>query len=145
MLGREGAARGPLSFRTVHLSRWLFLVSALVFPAAMLVAIPTAVANNFGSSPAGPWLANGSHHTVDFKDVQQDQESATRWALNNIYDPTQLNTEVVNGTNYDVRVIDENFGDTGWDGKTDCPDGATTGGSHPNKWCHGQILKYNLF
>lgn len=46
----------------------------------------------------------------------------------------------------DVRVADYNWGNNGWLGATYCPSNNTgTGGSHPYRWCRGQLIKFNAY
>jgi hypothetical protein len=39
--------------------------------------------------------------------------------------------------------MDGEFGDVAAYGWTDCQASATLGGSRPNRWCYGQVLRIN--
>jgi hypothetical protein len=110
-----------------------------------------ASAANFGStSPAGDpatsvSLGNGSLHKIDFYQIGNNTiQEANEWVMSNAYDPTDLNMEKTQGDPYDVRVFDGNYGDNGLVGWAVCPPEGTTGGSHPNQWCNGQKVRYNV-
>lgn len=66
--------------------------------------------------------------------------------MDNNYEPTDMNLHVVDtDTDYDVRIFDDDYGDNNAIAWVVCPPEATTGGgAHPNKWCFGQRLRYNL-
>ena len=109
----------------------------------------TVAATNFGSSGCGPdpaiayCIANNYTHAVYFDDLESLHATATTLSLANDFDPTDLVAYETTTTAYDVIVSDGNFGSNGWWGYTFCPSTATTGGTNPNVWCRGQVLRYN--
>lgn len=143
--GRRAAAEGP-----VHDPRAPSVV-ALVVVLLSLLGTNVAVASNFGSTVAGGSpenqvsLANGPHHTVDLHNTTTETGSAILWAMDNVIDPTDMSSELVDGENYDVRVLDDDYGDNGAFAWVNCPPGATETGSDPNRTCKGQKLHVNLY
>lgn len=121
-----------------------------LFVSLILESWLPASAMNFGStSPGGipatsVSLGNNISHYVDFYQVQTAQVDATHWAMTNNYDPTVLDMLDESGGIWDVRVFDNTYGLNGMAGWVICPGNATTGGTHPNRWCFGQELRYNL-
>lgn len=65
--------------------------------------------------------------------------------LANVYDPTDLVAyRDEDDPLPDVRIIDHNYGRTGLVAWAVCPgDNTGTGGSHPNRWCRGQYVRFN--
>lgn len=93
---------------------------------------------------SGYWLANGAHHNVDLNNTSTAVSNATIWALENSLDPTAMTAHLVDGDNYDARVVDADYGPNFPSSWVDCPPTATTSGTHPNKVCHGQRVHWNL-
>lgn len=90
-------------------------------------------------------LTNNIYWDIDRENVQDAQWNATTWAMSNEYGPTDLSPNGCSGcTSFDVQVHDYTYGNNGAIAWVVCPDNATTGGSHPDKWCYGQHLRYNL-
>lgn len=129
---------------------------AALFGATFVLVTGVQVANatNFGSTASqefapGRWtqvsLANNKMHTVDFFATTTRVGNLTQWALNNQFPRFGFNWDYVDGSSYDVRVSDDDFGDIGAYAWVNCPAGATESGSNPNRVCHGQTLKYNLY
>jgi len=109
-----------------------------------------AEAGNFGSTVCGGdpnncvSLAENAGHSIDLENVTSETDNAVRWSATNNYDPTDMNFSVGTGlSNWDVRVTDDNFGLNNLYGWAACPDVAVTGGSHPNRWCRGQRVRFN--
>ncbi len=126
-----------------------FMVFAVASVWAIALALPAA-ASNFGSTsvggdpPTSVSLGDNASHSVNFPAVEDPQKNATIWAFNNIYNPTDLTMFETSSSSADVFVYDFEFGLNGLHGWVVCPSGAQTGGSHPNRWCVGQQLRYNL-
>jgi hypothetical protein len=109
-----------------------------------------SVADNFGTvgpygdPPSGIWLQNGPHMHVNLFNLSDNFKQELKWALNNNYDPTDLNTFVVDSEPWDTQARDGDYGPfypLAW---TNCPPEAETGGQHPTKWCHGSVMRFNL-
>ncbi|MBB3044477.1 M57 family metalloprotease [Nocardioides soli] len=120
----------------------MILVGGLVALALPLLVMSPAHAN-FGSAVGGPWLANNKSHRVDYYDTLTKTGNMTQWALNNQFPRFDFTWTYVDGSDYDVRIMDGEYGDTPAYGWTDCPSSATLGGTHPNRWCYGQVLRIN--
>lgn len=116
---------------------------------AIAVTTPGAQASNFGSiiygndPESGAWLANNRTHKVDLHNTTTETGAAIQWAMANALDPTVMNTVLVDDEVYDVQVRDANYNNflVVW---TSCPPGAATSGSHPNRVCRGQRIRFNL-
>jgi hypothetical protein len=127
---------------------------ALIMSIGIVAVTSPAYASNWGSTACGGSprncvsLANNSYHAMvwagdqDIPGIAQSHWWATTNAYNN---PTHL--VAYNDPNDplpDVRVWDEPYGDNGILGWVECPANNTgVGGAHPNRWCRGQILRYN--
>jgi hypothetical protein len=142
--------------------RWLKVAAkrvtaflALVLAATLgTVLLPSpARATNFGSiCDAGSTtncvsVANNIYHVLNWEGDQDIPgiQASHGWARDNQYNPTDL-VAYTDGSDSlpDVRVWDEPYGPTTWLARVECPTNNTgTGGSHPNRWCRGQILRYN--
>lgn len=129
----------------------------LILSAATLVAIGSAVvalASNFGSSEtpgAGGFpdtavsLGNNQWHYVWDDTTASGMSSALSYAMANEYD-TQSDVDMLSGTSsvHDVKA-QTGFHPQYWPvAFVDCPPGATTTGSHPNRTCYGQELEFNM-
>lgn len=113
-----------------------------------------ANATNFGSTAPGEFspgrwsqvsLANNKTHSVDFFATTTRIGNITQWALNNAFPTFDFSWSWVDGSNYDVRVSDDDFSDIGVYGWVNCPADAIESGSNPNRTCYKQTLKYNLY
>ena len=130
-----------------HRGRRNVTVAVLVF--AFLASAAVVRATNFGSiiyttnPESGAWLANNRTHEVDLHNTTTEWGAAIQWAMTNALDPTVMNTVLVDGSVYDVRVVDDNYNNflTAW---TSCPPEAQVSGSHPYKVCRGQKIHVNL-
>lgn len=96
--------------------------------------------------------ANNEWHAVRFYSLGNQWpgiDTATTWAVNNVYNPTDLTAYVTSTDNYpDVRVWDWDYGDIGVIAWVDCPAdntgvGYRTPGQSTTRWCRGQILRFN--
>nr|MDT0661642.1 matrixin family metalloprotease [Micromonospora sp. DSM 115978] len=130
-----------------------FLALALATTLGTVVLASPARATNFGSiCDADPpticvSLANNIYHVLNWEGDQDipGMQASHAWARDNQFNPTDL-VAYTDGSDSlpDVRVWDEPYGDTIWVARVECPTNNTgTGGSHPNRWCRGQILRYN--
>lgn len=127
------------------------LAAAMVV--TLLQVVSPAHASNWGSicevgPPAGcVSLANNNQHVLNWEGDEDipGMQAAHGWARDNVYNPTDLHAYTNAADSLpDVRVWDEPYGNNGAVGWVDCPSNNTgTGGSHPNRWCRGQILRYN--
>lgn len=155
--GRDGiSVRNRNGFRMafgVSLRRILTAsaLASLTMLAALSFASP-AQATNFGSVCDGATtycvsLGNNAYHVLNWEGDQDiaGMQASHGWARDNQYNPTDLVAYTdASDSLPDVRVWDEPYGNTGWLGIVECPTNNTgTGGSHPNRWCRGQILRYN--
>ena len=123
--------------------RFSLAVATLV---AAFVSVSSPAQANWGSFSGGPWIANNIFHDVTFSNVEEPQKTATLWAMDNELSSTVIKPNFCSGcANFDVKVFDSNLGDNGAVAMVQCPSSATTGGSHPQQWCYGQHLTYNLF
>ena len=109
-----------------------------------------AAAQPFGSGlfqtnpESGYWLANGPGHRVDLHNTTTNVGAAIQWAMVNALDnPTVMNVTLWDGENYDVRVVDADYGPSFPAAWVSCPPGGDSG-AHPNKTCYGQKLHWNL-
>lgn len=126
---------------------------ALVLTLLLAVAVPRVIASNWGSQcgtvngvDTCVSLANNGGHLVIFYSVEANQRNATLWSMANNYNPTDMTVqETTYGGTADVGVYDYTYGANGIWGWVHCPPNNTgVGGAHPNRWCRGQTLKYNL-
>ena len=92
----------------------------------------------------GNFLANNKTHTVDYHNTLATTGSAAQWALNNRFPSLDFTWNYVDGTDYDVRIIDGNFPMASWAGSTTCPNPADIHGSGDRKWCYRQLVRLNL-
>ena len=123
----------------------------LISAAAWTIVFPAPVdATNFGSTSCGGTpvncvsLANSWAHYVYFSNVRSDIKNATIWSLDNNYSPTDVEAvETSSSTDNDVSVHSYTYGQNGVFGWVNCPSDAVTSGSHPNRTCKGQVLKFN--
>ncbi len=130
-------------------------VAAILASSAVVLGLTDigASAQPFGSglylttyvNESGYWLANGALHRIDLNNTTTNVGSAVQWAMENALEPTAMTVELVDGDNYDARVIDYDYGDNLLNAWVSCPDTATTSGTHPNKVCHGQKIHWNLY
>lgn len=126
-------------------------LALLAILASLSLATP-AQATNFGSecTPSSTYcvsLGNNSYHVLNWEGDQDiaGMQTSHAWARDNQYNPTDLVAYTDSADSLpDVRVWDEPYGNTGWAGIVECPTNNTgTSGSHPNRTCRGQILRYN--
>ncbi|WP_183095557.1 hypothetical protein [Nocardioides stalactiti] len=116
---------------------------------AVFLAGASPASGNFGSTKPGGSptnqvsLANDKHHRVDFFDTTSDTGNAAQWALDNQFPRLDFTWQWVDGSAYDVRVKDGHYASQyfAW---VNCPDGASEGGTNPDRWCFGQLLKWDL-
>jgi hypothetical protein len=140
----------------------LTLVSILAASAGLVFAAAApAQATNFGSTAcAGTPVncisrANNIYHAIRFGalglggwDGIPSMDAAVTWALSNAYNPTDMVAYRDEGDPLpDVWTWDndqgQNNGVVAW---VRCPSNNTgTGGSHPNRWCRGQDMIFNLW
>lgn len=108
-----------------------------------------ALGSNFGSIiyassiNSGAWLANNRTHKVDLHNTTDAVGAAIKWAMDNALGETTINPVLVDGNDYDVRVLDGGY-DTWTVAWVSCPPEAQKSGSHPNMVCRGQRLRVNL-
>lgn len=146
------------------------LLIAVVMLAAVTVASPSiARADTFGATNEAScgfsvgtsgWqqltncvsMANNRWHAVHYGVVGNQWDGiddATTWSLANHYDPLDRLVAYVdqNDPLPDVIVYDHDiYGDNNLAGWVDCPANNTgTGGTGADRWCRGQILRYNAF
>lgn len=109
-----------------------------------------ALATNFGSTSCGGTPTNciSVDYNVYFKvyavNLLVGTYNATVNSVNDDYQPTDLAASMsTDPDNTDVFVHDDYYGYSvaGW---AVCPVGASQGGSHPDRWCIGQEVHYNL-
>jgi hypothetical protein len=138
---------GPLSRRRAFIAVVVAAITSLAF------AMPSAVQGHlpyFGSSNCGADLelsncvANNKDHQLHYYQLQSGQLNASRWVMENVYAPTQLNYFETTISNADAIVYDFTFGLTGWWGVTYCGTGASQGGTDPDRWCRPFTVQYNL-
>lgn len=129
-------------------------ILALVFVAGL--STPPALATNYGSHdcisiPDSPYsscisIGNNYNHQWHYTNPRSDIYNSFETIVESEYDDrTQL---VVNETyfeNADVNVFDSDYGDFNVWGWVWCPNTSWTSGSHPNKACRPQYLRFNLF
>lgn len=133
------------------------LLFALAMPApsahAAPASLPITCQNGQGFYPddcprfgqPGSLLANNSHHKVDFHDTLTSTGEASQWILNNRFPSLGFTWQWVDGSDYDVRIADGNYGEmVGWYGKVTCPSGSPRGGTSPRIWCSHRLLRLNL-
>lgn len=113
-----------------------------------------AHAGNWGSVACGGTpkrncvsLANNSYHVVNWIGDQDipGMGAAVNWSLANNYNPTDLVAYYDASDPYpDVKAMDEPYGDIHLWGWAECPTNNTgVGGSDPNRWCRGQVVRFN--
>lgn len=130
------------------------LVSTVVLLLASALVVAPANASNFGSTACAGSprncvsRANNIYHAVAWegdRDITPGMDIATFWAVDNVYNPTDLVAYRDESDPYpDVRVWDYPYGDNGVLAWVECPpDNTGTGGTDPNRWCRGQKLRYN--
>lgn len=99
----------------------------------------------FGTEPveSGAWLANNRTHKGDLHNTTTEIGAAVQWAMANALEPTLMTAVLVDDEIYDVQIRDGNWDNflVAW---TSCPPSAVTSGSHPNRVCRGQIIRFNL-
>jgi len=88
-------------------------------------------------------LANNKTHRVDFMDTTTATGASIHWALNNKFPTFDFTWVWVDGSDYDVRILDDYY-NTGLFAWVNCPSWATEGGVNPDRWCYGQYLKRDL-
>jgi hypothetical protein len=93
----------------------------------------------------GNFLANNKTHRVDFNNTLTSTGEAAQWVLNNKFPALDFTWVWVDGDDYDVRIIDASYPNATWYGSTPCPDGATTGGTIPRRWCYGRVMRLNTY
>lgn len=130
---------------------WPRVALAIVFALSGTLAAGSPVAaTNFGSTSCGGTPTNcvSVGHNVYFKvyavNLLVGTYNATVNSVNDDYDPTDLQASMSSDpNNTDVFVHDDYYGYAvaGW---AVCPSGASQGGSHPDRWCIGQDVYYNL-
>jgi hypothetical protein len=140
-----------VAFQYARAPRYIAALTALVTTIAF--ATPTSVVAHFpyfGSSDCGPDLelsncvANNRDHQLHYYQLLDPQENASKWVMNNVYAPTDVNYFQTTISNADAIVYDFTFGMTGWWGVTYCGSGAAEGGTDPNRWCRPFTVQYNL-
>jgi hypothetical protein len=125
-------------------------IVALLTCGALAMTSGTSYAN-FGSETAkdGPpvtqvSLANDKNHRVDFMNTTTETGAAIKWALNDQFPRFDFTWTWVDGDDYDVRVMDDEYGDNNLLGWVNCPPRAIEHGTNPDRSCYGQVLKRNL-
>jgi hypothetical protein len=103
---------------------------------------------------------NNADHSVRWEGVIGNQipniGANTTWAMNNVYNPTDLNMYRNDSDPYpDVIITDSLYPDIGLVAWAEClpyaPNGeyevgkynTGVGGNHPDRWCRGQKIRYN--
>jgi hypothetical protein len=118
-----------------------------------------ARADNFGSiACAGAprncvSLANNIWHAVRYQGLGDifsipGMVDDINWVLANVYNPTDLVAyRNENDSVPDVWLSDDDYGElNGVVGWAECPtDNTGSGGNHPNVWCRGQRIRFNLW
>jgi hypothetical protein len=145
-----------------RLSRFIArgVVLALAVGAGLAIAAAPARASNFGSiacaiDPFGEVrtcvsLANNNVHAVRVGGYGLDEIPFLPYAHDNVIayelDPTDLHAYLDPADPVpDVWVMDRNYG-PGVAAWTECPtNNSGSGGTHPNFWCRGQVVRYNAF
>lgn len=128
-------------------ARHAFVVLSAVI--AGLWVGPGVSASNFGSiiyqtdPESGAWLANNRTHKIDLNNTTTQTGAAIQWAMENALEPTVINPTLVDDAVHDVQVLDGNFNNF-LVAYVTCPPEAETTGSHPNRTCRGQRLRFNL-
>ena len=128
----------------------------VVYPSAR-----AAFASNWGSvcdnSIDCVSLANNQYHAIRFVNLTSSDtpsppndiprmQIAANWAITQYNSTDMVVYRDESDSAPDVWLHDYNYGDTGWVGITRCPtDNSGTGGSHPNRWCRGQLNIYNSY
>lgn len=118
-----------------------------------------AYATNFGSVCGDNGycvsMANNSDHAIRFQNLTASatatfpndipsMQSAANWAIGQYNNTDLVVYRNESDPQPDVWLHDFSYGETGWAGATTCPaDNTGTGGSHPNRWCRGQLNRYN--
>lgn len=118
------------------------------------VSVQPVAASNFGSAsctggtPTIPTncLSVGHNyiHKIYAVNLLVGMYNATVSSVNDDYNPTDLQASMSSDpNNTDVFVYDDyySYALAGW---AVCPAGASQGGSHPDHWCIGQGVYYNL-
>lgn len=130
------------------------LSSALVVVLSFMItvaAVSTVYATNFGSTQMGGTptrgvsLANNEWHYVYDAFMDSTLRTSLRWARDNVYGATDLDTFTGTWDVHDVYATSGDYGNNNFFGWVECPAGATTSGSDPNRTCYGQILWLNEY
>lgn len=133
-------------------------LAALLAGAAVAVCAGTGspASANFGSQACSgtprncPSLANNTSHSLRFVSIDDIPNIgiATQWALDSVYDPTDLQAYRNDAdTEPDVYVHD-GYLNSGFVAYVDCPApsaGSTSYGSDPYRVCRGQRLYYDSY
>lgn len=119
------------------------ILALAVLPQAAFGAFGSEPDSNCGGQNCQPSLANNKTHRVDFFNTTTATGDAVTWVLNNRFPSFEFTWQYVDGDDYDVRIIDIADFPNGYFGWVDCPSGAQTGGTDPNRWCYGQKLWLN--
>jgi Matrixin len=128
----------------------------LIFVTAVLINPAPARASNFGSicdASGCVSVANNVQHAVRESGLLLNDIPGLRAAVTDrvrtVYDPLDLVAYVTTTDPLpDVWAHDDNYGPSANDvvAWVDC-DGTNTGtgGTHPNRWCRGQIMRFNSY
>lgn len=128
----------------------------LLFAAVIILALPHAAHGQNCGSRAGceasrcVYVANNQWHAVRFAGLGNsngvsDIDSKLQTAINRMNADTQMSVYRHDSDPYpDVIAMDNSYPDWGYHAWVQC-DGSNTGkgGSHPDKWCRGQELRFN--
>ena len=129
-------------------------VVLMLFIAAL--AAPPATATNYGSHdcitiPGTNYsscisIGNNYNHQWNYTNPRADIYNDFEFVVETQYDDrTELVINETNFSNADVQVFDADYGDFGVWGWVWCPNTSWTSGSHPNKACRPQWLRFNLY
>jgi predicted Zn-dependent protease len=129
-VGRPSAAPAP----------WIRCLAMLIGGGVFAILLPTSTAfASHGTAPSG-WPDNASQY-VDRHSITTNTETAVSQGI------AQLNRSDLYVTltgSGDIDVYDANYGDTGWDGITDCTDKIATSWLWARK-CDVFRIRYNQF
>lgn len=120
-------------------------IALLAISSAALAFTPFGSTAPAGSPQNGVSLANNKWHYVWDANVYAGLQSDLRWSRDNVYGATDLDTYTGTSGTHDVAAYSNDYGDNNAVAWVNCPSGATTSGTHPNRTCYGQTMYFNEY